>query len=131
MTILYFMRATGCSVYRRQVRRLAERRIEIDALEADVFIFRPGDSRASRALETSLDLRFPIIASRDSDFLGSKARRLMGLRMCSTLIIDGRGMIRSIRLPHGGFHEAQLLTFLHRIKDEIPSVHNPSAVTPV
>jgi peroxiredoxin len=133
-TVLYFMRATGCSICRGHVRRLAEKRIEIDALEADVFIVHPGDSRASRALEKSLDLRFPIIASRDSEILGSKARRLMGLRMCGTLIIDGRGMIRSVRLsrlPHGGFHEAQLMTFLHRIKDEIPSVHNPSAVTPV
>ena len=132
-TVLYFMRAAGCSICRGHVRRLAERRIEIDALEADVFILHPGDARASRALGKSLDLGFPIIASRDPEILGPKARRLMGLRTCGTLIIDGRGMIRSVRLarlPHGGFHEAQLLTSLRRIKDEIPSVRNAPAVTP-
>ena len=133
MTVLYFMRSTGCSICRGHVRRLAERRIEIDALGADVFIVHPGDSRASRALEKSLDLGFSIIASRDSEILGSKAWRLTGLWMCGTLIIDGRGLIRSVRLsrlPSRGFQEAELLASLHRIKDEILSVHNPPAVTP-
>jgi peroxiredoxin len=122
MTILYFMRTSGCSICRGHVRRLAHRRIEIDALGADVIIVHPGGIRASRAMEKSMDLRFPIIVSRDSGVFGPKAWRLNGLRMCGTLIIDSRGTIRSVhlsRLPHRGFHEDQILTLLHRIKDEV------------
>ena len=125
VAIFYFMRAAGCSICRGHVRRLAERRPEIDALGADIFIVHPGDLRASRALAKSLDLEFPIIASFGSEILGPKARGLEGLRPCGTLLVDGRGIIRSARLsrlPHRGFHEAELLASLHRIEDELHQV---------
>ncbi len=123
-SLLYFMRASGCSICRGHVRALAQIHEEYYLHGTDVFIVHPGGSKASKSLEDSLLTPFTIVSGREFrvyDAIGLSGRNFGLSRGSGTILIDRRGVIRHLRLasfPSGAFSRSELLDDYYRLKSE-------------
>ncbi len=126
-SILYFMRAAGCSICRGHVRALVGIHDRLPDPKPRVVVVHPGNDAASRALAGKFQAPFTFASGRARGvyaMLGVSDRSFGLFRGSGTILLDDLGVVRHARLgilPHGAFSEPELLN-AHQLLGEDPAV---------